>query len=163
MILAPSLTGHSFAFQQWFLLSVSDSSTYTRTSWICILGILKVISNVICPAFLSFYFHTIPVPFHEFCISMNINTIFLTILSIKRVNEDSKLSLFSPVQGTTKSHKFTFEYILTPFSSHSHFLFFVISRLHNCKCALLLFLPPVSLPLETICAMVSYIWATYGL
>ena len=114
MILVTSLTGHSFAFQQWFLLLVSDSSTYTGTSWICILGILKVISNVICPTLLSFYFHAIPVPFHEFCISMNINTIFLTILSDKRVNGDSKLSLFS--------HKFAFEYILTPFPSHSHFL-----------------------------------------
>lgn len=96
MILATSLTGHSFAFQQWFLLSVSDSSTYTRTSWICILGILKVISNVICPTFLSFYFHTIPVPFHEFCISMNINTIFLTILSIKREWMETQNYPYSP-------------------------------------------------------------------
>ena len=96
MILATSLTGPSFALQQWFLLSVSDSSTYTRTSWICILGVLTVISNVICPTFLSFYFHVIPVPFHEFCISMNISTIFLTILSDKREWIETQNCPYSP-------------------------------------------------------------------
>ena len=96
MILVTSLTGHSFAFQQWFLLLVSDSSTYTGTSWICMLGILQVISNVICPTLLSFYFHAIPVPFHEFCISMNINTIFLTILSDKREWMETQNYPYSP-------------------------------------------------------------------
>ena len=90
------LSGHSFAFQQWFLLLVSDSSTYTGTSWICMLGILQVISNVICPTLLSFYFHAIPVPFHDFCISMNINTIFLTILSDKREWMETQNYPYSP-------------------------------------------------------------------
>ena len=88
MILLTSPMGHSSAFQQGFLLSASDSSTYTRAGciyiYIYILGIPVVISKVICPTLNSFYFHPRSVPVREFCISMNINATFLTICSDKR-------------------------------------------------------------------------------